>query len=184
MDWRLDPIYRALPRHAEQTDTRQDILRHEEDSDRKNRRERGQSSDDTALWEDRMEVSITALRAFFETLIHPDTQQPQIQAPASEIVISEAAPGTLPPQTKAALAYQRTQRATAAATPPSAPRAAPSADSNNKIRLSTAEQRAIMRLVEDLDHLAASGVQSLIVLRHESFLESIQIAVKTAKAAL
>ncbi|QQG36378.1 MAG: hypothetical protein HYS17_00875 [Micavibrio aeruginosavorus] len=171
MESRLDSIFRTNFRQAENADARLEIKRDESEEGRK-RKERGKDGEkDGAEWEDVTTLSVPALQQFLLALISPNTPLPQA---------TPAGPGTpesLSPQQKtahhAAHAYQTTARQ-------QQPSTAASTVQDNPA-LSIEENRAIHRLLKDLDTLLQQNITTIVLRKEGSFLESLQKAVTAAQ---
>ncbi len=167
---RLDSLFISTTRHAESADTRMGIKRDEE-RDQGRRQDKEREKDERPAWEDTTVVSVTALMAFLDSLITEQT--PKNSEPAA----STAPPVNAPPQAAAAAkAYQST--AGAKTQPPPPP------PSGNKPVLTPDESAIIVRLLQDLRILADKGIESLTILRSESFLQSLVDAAARARQGL
>jgi hypothetical protein len=174
---RLDPYFKATFRHAESTDTRQAIKRHDPGERKKKQEpEQEQSKDDTG--QDHTNVSLPALITFLKTLV-ADTNN-KAEQDQTKVSISPAVSDN--PQSNAAMAasaYSKTARTTSPETQ------TPLADTNREsdssmqdIQLSSEERRIIHVLIKDLESLSKKGVSELILLPDTSFLNSILSAVR------
>jgi hypothetical protein len=189
MDSRLDPVFRAIPRHAENSDTRQEIRRHEEQGQQRKNNERDGEEKSPELWEDSTVVSVVALKAFLENMLRdtsPGAAEKQFASAAASAETTVSAPTPPPPASQAAVAakaYQKTYTAThapgpAAPPPPATETAAPS------LALTNDEIRTIHTLIGTLDALLKNGAQALtIVNTGGSFLQSIVAAANAALAS-
>ncbi len=163
------------------------------DEQREERRKKGQKEDEEqnpqSAWEDVTAVSVRALRVFLEDLLAASEKKQKgggiSNTPA--FVTSESPPpenqGAVPtPATQAAQAYQNTVRRSAGNSElhdqGTQNRPAPT---TAQPQLTTEEMRVIHQLITDLGELSRRGVESLTILRGESFLESLAQAVHLAK---
>ena len=170
------------PRHAESSDTRQDIQRHDPDHER--RRRKKQFSEEDLLGDtDGATIAVEALNIFLEnflkTLGEQSKQQFQKHAHNPEAKISE---NTNPQPRKsgqaayAANAYQSmadTQKKT------SLLEDIPVEDAPT-IALEAGEVRKIHALLEDLKILRKKNIEYIRIERSESFLQSLTNAVQKA----
>lgn len=181
----LDPVFKPIMRHAESTDTRQAIRRHDSDEEnrRRKREEHGDEGDD--LWTDRTVVSVIALKAFLEDLLYGENRIQTEKTPDSsnpEDHSSSQAQQTQSVSAKAAGAYQQTYQATHVAPPPGAT-TPPQRDKDAKpqSKLSERETAICEKLIGDLDHIAERQVAELTISKGKNMLQSILEAVKEFK---
>ncbi len=174
---RLDPVFQAMRRQAENTDTKLGIRRDEknDENQRKNKKEKDEES--AALWEDVAVVSVPALQAFLSGLVPASIAD----AGHAEISISASAHQASPtaPVSDAARAAQASRSTPGRAQPP-ASSPAPSPGSPGGVKLSAEEEITIFRLISDLTLLSSRGVTSLEIRKSDSFLQSLVDAVKAA----
>lgn len=168
MDSKLDPVYRALFRHAEHSGDRQDVRREDATGDNSRRRNDRPPPERPAIWQDDTIVSVGALRAILFNLLGAD-----------------AAPSAAPPVTtgpadgaaaRAAGAY-RTTAAHTAAPPPQSPAPATTGPAPG---LSADDVRIIRQLIVDLDRLSARRVDILRIEKNGTFLQSLAAAAEKA----
>lgn len=183
MDSKLDPIFKTRFLQTEPLDTRQAIRRHDDPAYSGGRHHKSWKEEEQDLWEDQTTVSVQSLKQFLAQLIAPatnaggDDQQPAPAPGARERLDN----GDTTPETRkaaqAARAYERTYRAThkneAAASLP--------AQALPAITLSPEEIRIIHKLIDDLEALSGRKVETLIILKSESFLQSLVEAVRRHK---
>lgn len=183
MDSRLDGIFRTTFRTAEQTDSRLDIRR---DEDQHHKRKDKEDKEDSGEFDfdDDAHVSVSALYVFLRDLLvqggvtntpHTDQAPQTPQAPTPEP----------PPHDQmaqrasmAANAYQTTARSgtpslsiSDTAPPPAPPPAGQTVD------LSADEIKIIQGLMVNLERLAKRGVTTLTIRKADTFLHSLQTAV-------
>ncbi len=163
MDQRFDPFIRNLPRHAETADSWMGIRRHEQDKPPK-KDDRHKKNGDDPVWEDVTAVSLEALRLFLEGLV---TAQ---QAPVSSAPVTPHTPAG-----DAAHAYQATASRYHHTPPP--PSSSPDAPA-----LNTDEQRMIHQILESLARLQERGLETLVIVKGGTFLESVRESVRQALA--
>lgn len=165
MDSKLDPVYRALFRHAEHSSDRQDVKREEApggDHRRKDDRDRPERPDP---WQDDAAVSVSALRAFLLNLL--GGEQAAAQAPP------QMTPRPSDPlAARAAGAY----RTTAAHQEP--PTAIPAADPTARPApgLTPDDIRTMRQLITDLDRLSSRQINMLRIEKNGTFLQSLSAA--------
>jgi hypothetical protein len=180
-------IFTTTPnRHAESTDTRQAIGRHEPDHQRRRPPSEDEPGDIFDL-DDEAYVSVESLRLFLEN--YKRTQDVQAADAATENT-SRASADTPPPidqkplttspyAAQAAKAYESIARA---AKPETLEK-----PENDKVKApsgSGADFSTVDRLLADLDLLAAAGVETLHIQRAVNFLASLLNAVEREKARL
>ncbi len=190
MFYSIGNIFTREPRQAEQTDTRQAIQRHDPDFEQSAKQQGEDAAEE--FGEDVAFVSVEALTIFLKNFVKEQAEKDQQgltetpladHSPALETL--EQTPPQHPPQNtpaaKAANAYQTTSQVqkqedvlietTDAAQGPS-------------LDLSTEDVRAINLLIDELNDLKNSRIETLRIERATSFLESLQAAVTQAKATL
>jgi len=177
---RLDPIFRALPRRTESTDTHLGIHREEKQDDRKRKDGHGKDEEDSALWDDSTVVSVRALKVFLSgmlgTSVDANNEKIDIDDDPGDGSVAQTRAPSSPQAARAMQAYGGRSRAVE---PPQHPNSAmQSAESS--LKLSAEEERVIHRLVADLDVLAGRGVTDLNIRRNKSFLQSLVDAVAEA----
>lgn len=174
---RLDPVFQSLPRQAESTDTRQDIRREEKTGDEGRKGGRDKEEKQQQLWEDSTVVSVRALRAFLAGLIarsagggHADVRVSVAQPPAHPPAQQNRNQPSTTESARAARAYKSMYYTGQKEHQPPLP-APPAAEGG--IKLSPEEDRAIHKLIADIDILAARGVETLPINKSGSFLQSL-----------
>ena len=166
MDSKLDPVYRALFRHAEHSGDRQDVKREDATGDHNRKKHDRPRPDRPDPWQDDATVSVTALRALLHALLG-----------AGETV---AAPPSVPPRmtdpasARAAGAY----RSTASQGTPPAPLATASA--GPAAGLTDDEIIAIKQLIAALDRLSSRQIDVLRIEKEGTFLQSLSAAATRA----
>lgn len=180
----LDPIFKSQMRHTETLDSKRGIRREDEEDPRRRKQKDRSEAHDPDLWEDSTSVSISALRAFLKDLIAQsgtgDDRKTDDQASVKKEQDQEKPSGA---NAKAASAYQRTYSATHHDEVREAPPATRERHSES-VKLSTEEQRAIHKLVDDLKLLEQAGHRDLVIGKNTSFLASLIAAVDTAKTEI
>jgi hypothetical protein len=185
---RLDNIIKNTLRHAETTDTRQDIKRHEARSinDKNNKKRKKKTQDE--LWEDETIVSIPALLTFLKSLIKMQTQStaagPDNSIDNSSNSSSLQQADKNKPSAKAAQAYQNTARSSHKSSEPISHHEHLNSEQNVDLVLSTEEQRHIHLLIEDLNALYNQGHENLRIIKDGSFLDSIVSSVALFKSKI
>lgn len=167
---RLDSFFVSTMRHAESADTRMGIKRDEE-RDHGRRQNQEKEKEEEPRWEDTTIVSVTALTAFLESLIaeNPKDPEPSVKTQAA-LPQSQAA--------AAAKAYQTTADAR------TQPQPQPVSSSASKPALTPEESSTIVQLLQGLKFLADRKVESLTILRSDSFLQSLVDAAARARQGL
>ncbi len=176
-------VFAPKPRHAETTDTRQEIQRHDPDYERRKGKKRdddapfGFDEDDSAL------VTVSALQVFLENFLKsqmettsnsstPEDTPAVFTAPTNEAPAAPTGRAAM-----AASAYQHGAEATQ-----SAPPRMQTGDMNaNPLGLKTQDLRLIHGLLRDLKILAERRIEYLQIERSESFLQSLVDAVEKIK---
>jgi len=167
---RLDSFFVSTMRHAESADARMGIKRDEERNQGRRQNQEKEKEEDPR-WEDTTIVSVTALKAFLESL----TADQGSQNSASSVPV--AAPPVAPqPQAAAAVKAYQTTAGTKTQPQPSS--------SGSKPVLTPEESATIARLLGDLKLLADRRVENLTILRSESFLQSLVDAATRARQGL
>lgn len=167
---RLDSFFVSTMRHAESADARMEIKRDEERNQGR-RQNNEKEAEDTPRWEDTTVVSVPALMAFLESLI---AESPQNLQPS----VVEKSPN-VPQQPQAAAAAKAYQTTAGTRTQPQ-----PSLSSGSKPLLTPEETSTIKQLLADLEFLANRKVESLTILRSDSFLQSLVDAAARARQGL
>ncbi|MGB4107484.1 MAG: hypothetical protein WBK55_06785 [Alphaproteobacteria bacterium] len=175
-------IFNIRPRHAENTDARLDIRRHDPDQERRRKKDSEVQNNPGFETDDNATVTVEALRVFLlnflESLQAPATGAATSAkiSPEAETHVPETPAHTDGEAAKAADAYRHAaqKKHHAPVTPPPA-QAAPA------IELAADDVRAIHRLLADLGPLAERGIEYLTIERGKSFLASLTAAVEKAK---
>lgn len=187
----LGPLFKTTFRQAESNDTRQNIPHDERDKGQKKREEEEETNNPNALWEDTTGVSVSALQAFLINFLKtiPEAQDIHLNQTTDQDQILPARPPEpkRPTNTKnarAVRAYQSmAERGQGSATqhvkPKHKDRIEPTAD-----LVASQELRDIYALIDDLDVLAAKGIQNLTIEPAVSFVESLRNAVKIEKSKI
>lgn len=165
----LNTIWRAMPRQAETTDTRQEILRH--DPDQRRRKQEDERDNETDLFgDDRADISIESLEAFLHTLLRDYTAPDRQDSETAGATIDSDVPRS--PNAQAAGAYARTADYH---TPHHGAVNIPVDESVSEEAeaLSNEEIQMIHRLLSDIEHLKARGIQSVKLLQAPTFLECV-----------
>lgn len=182
---RLQPI----KRETENTDTRQEILRHDPDEQR---RKNARKNDDQSAYaeDDFTGVSVESLRAFLVAFIEDIHEEPKKGEKSYEVFEEEKAhereeEHNQPQSPQAAQAYEAYSNAASAYSHTMHSHNVKDAEATAKnLGLSVDEVRSIYTLIEDLDTLQERGVQYLRIERGTSFLNSIENAVAAIKLGL
>lgn len=170
----LGQIFSPPPlRHAEHSDTRQEIQRHDPEFERRRKKQNPQASDEQT--ETVPIVSVEALLAFLQAFVKKN----QPVGIIGENANSTPQTPTAAPASYAASAYQNTARAQQKNT--ILLETTDSAAQGPEMNLSAADIRLILRLIEDLKLLKAAEIEQLELGRAATFLQSLQDAVNTAK---
>lgn len=175
----LGPLFKATFRHAEESDSRQN-LPHEVNKDGR-RKNDGETDNHVELWEDSTGVSVVALRAFLINFLSGTTKQTGLahQPDAADSAAAPSRPAANTATARAAGAYQSTADKLEPhhTTPPAVPSAAPRTDAD---LVAGADIRLMHGLIADLETLEQAGVEMLTLNPAESFLQSLKNAVDTA----
>ncbi len=192
----LSPLYKILMRHAESTDTRQEMHKDETRVQNLNNDDQSAGNFSPLLWEDSTSVSVSALKYFLEAILAVAQKQsrPEVQTPPPEDVVPTEQPEMPPVHTpdagtqRALNAYKSTAIATgspeAAAMRPTpimetiAPD--PSA-SDITTDLREEDIQLVKQFILDLTQLELRGVRDLEIDRGQTFLESVRLAITVAK---
>ena len=172
-------------RHAEETDTRQHIQRHDPDQRRRSEDETEETKD-PFTHEDSAIVTISTLRLFLENFLKSLEPKPQ-ETKAQDTKVATPSPQVPPaaadsppkdnPAAQAAHAYQSASRTRAASTHPTPQMN----EAEAKALLGAEDVRTIHTLIEDVKSLEQRGVEFLKIEKGESFLHSLSAAVKALK---
>lgn len=183
---RLDALFRAMPRHAEQIDTRQYIRPKTSDDDRP-KKDGNAKPDDQDLWEDHTDISLAALRAFLEAMISGGDEGVRKEGQDEEgpgAAPSAADKRRSPDASKAASAYQKTYRATHTGGEIDGVDIDMANYHQPAAALVEADRKMIDDLLNDIAFLAARHITSLQIVRGDSFAQSLVEAIKIEKARL
>lgn len=184
----LGPLFKTTFRQAEANDTRQNIPHDEIDKGRRKREEEEAKENEQPKWEDQTTVSVTSLRAFLINFLgtmpeakdmalptQPTTKNAEYQRP------HETTRPTNTKNAKAVRAYQsmaaQSKEHTKSQPPPKTPRAVA-----NKDAIQSKELRDIYQLIDDLDAIAARGIDELTILKADTFVEALKNAVQHVKS--
>ncbi len=187
-------LFTSTPYRAEQSDTRQEIRRHDPEHERRRGKDQGDRQKSESDTEDHADVSVGALKAFLEGFVksmnkveNPSSgsDDKQNEATKSDPNHDQAARTSAPmtrqrksPQAAhAASIYQRTAQKTSGNAPYKN-----TSSSAASMGLEAADIRTIHLLIEQLGELSKRNVQNLRIERSDSFLNSLLNAVKTAMA--
>ena len=172
----LGPLFKTTFRKAESTDTRQGIQR----EDKKITRHRDEKPDDNRisvdLWEDDASVSVESLRAFLIDFLknNKNKDATKVENYAKPLENKTAKPkNTI--IAKATNAYQSLAEKTAPSSIPSLKENDPVSDAD---LIESEEIRRIHTLIEDLDTLSSNNINALYIQKADSFVESLQNAVR------
>lgn len=173
MDSKLDPVYRALFRHAEHSGDRQDVRREEASGDNGRRKDDRERPDRPDPWQDDTVVSVTALRALLLNLLGTPAE-------ASNPAPPPAAPRPSDPMAaRAAGAYRQTA---AHRHPDPAPITTAPLATGPAPGLTDDDIRIIRQLITDLDRLSTRQIDVLRIEKNGSFLHSLAAAAARALA--
>lgn len=186
----LSKIFTISPRHAEQTDTRQAIQRHEPDFER--RRAKKQPESETDDHKTGASVSVEALRIFLEEFLRNNSEEPANQKSSKEENttkppqhVNRQIPQDHPytnPAAQAAGAYANTAH--------TGEKSAilfettDQAGDGPALEISAADIRTIQTLIDDLKILEDAGIEILHIERAATFLDSLNNAVAKIKTSL
>ncbi|MCB9982928.1 MAG: hypothetical protein H6861_04520 [Rhodospirillales bacterium] len=188
----LSKILPLKPRHAEQTDTRQGIQRHDPDFER--RRSKKDAEAETDIDEAGATVAVEALRIFLEDFLRNNPEetsgeanrkQPNPDMTAKQTSEESVAPPPNPqihPAARAASAYASTAHAGEKNTVLF--ETTDAAGDGPALEISAGDIRTIHTLIEDLKLLEDAGIEILHIERAATFLDSLTGAVSKMKAAL
>lgn len=188
----LNNILGTQTRHAEETDTRQALQRHDPDNPRGGRKKK--QKEDEPGFEDGVAatLSVEALKAFLKTLLESKTPQAQsanIQEPTDYKIQTEMELDKNPTKHVSAHAAQAAG-AYQSATSHAQKRenvlleTTDTAVSGPEFDLSATDIRTIHQLQEDLNTLSNHNIEYIHIERAETFLQSLQNAVKAAKVKI
>ena len=181
----LGSVFKTTFRQAESTDTRLEIRREEKENSGKKKEREKDGPDDTALWEDSMAVSTTALHSFLVEFLKshgaPLPQEENVALSTEATSSRQIRPPVSSVAARAIKAYTAMAPTQAAPTALQAP--ATPVEVNPADLLDAEEIRAIHTLITDVEALAKAGVQTLNITMVGTFLESLIEAVRLTKTA-
>ena len=168
----------ARDQKTQQTDTREEIRRHDPDQERKKGEHKGFAEEQGIFGDDQTEVSVQSLETFLPMLLkNYGGKQPS----PDKVEASEKIDQTNP-NARAAGAYARMAKYGPSPECPSVEietqEGSGQEDSNPK--LSKSEIQAIHRLQNDVAKLKAKGVHAIYINKAGTFLESLQNGVAEA----
>ena len=191
MFYTLGNILSPQSRRTEQTDTRQEIHRHDPEYERR----KGQKQDkkDEINLEDGAIVSVEALKDFLENFVRERTRQNQTEQPGAQ-KSEEQAPT---PETNTQQSQTRTPLNTPSAQAASAYAQSAHMNDHSKVLLETtdktegpaldlsaADMRTLHVLIEDLKTLQNAKIEIIKLEPAASFLDSLVSAVNKVKSGL
>lgn len=174
---RLEPLFLNQFRQAESADTRQAIREEQKDQRRNQAEQEQEQENDQDLWTDNTVVSIESLRAFLVGFLKDqiDDDSGSIQAPDTPQIQSEHSATTA--GQRAANAYQAMARQNERSySPPPEHKETPATAS----QVESEDIRTINRLIMDLNILAERGQKELNIPKADTFLQSMEMAIKKA----
>lgn len=186
MFWQINPPATAPPvRHAEETDTRQAIQRHDPDRPgRKNGDEKARSEEEAG---NSIILSLDALHEFLIKFLGENGAQsidndtiPQTNLAAQSAIIHHNT-GQSAFAAKAAHAYGNTKKLTAPSTV--LLETTDTGASGPEFSLTTYDTQAMRVLISDIEQLLSLGTEHIAIARAETFLQSLINAVSQAKLA-
>lgn len=173
-------------RHAEHSDTRQDIQRHEPEFYKK-KKDKGEQGTPDDPYEDLTDVSVPALKNFLMGLLDRMQKEAAVEAANMRAATETIRPPASPHAAAAMSAYAK--RSGPAAPPPPPPPSLPPIAEQQQTAGSALDQAAanldrplVLELIRDLDRLAAEGIHAIALEKGESFLLSIRAAIDGARA--
>lgn len=185
----LGPLFKTTFRQAESNDTRQNIPHDERDKGRKKREEEERQETQIDPWNDSTSVSVEALRTFLVNFLKtlPEVKESVIQRyeKPQDTFSTRPHESKRPTNThnaKAVRAYQNMADHSITPRPQM-----PEAEKNNPRRVTadmmeSQELRDAYQLIDDLDGLAARGVERLYIPKADDFLESLKAAISFEKS--
>lgn len=185
----LGPLFKTTLRQAEQADTRLQIRREDKENQGKKDDLDEEPVDTSALWEDSTEVSVEALRTFLIEFLKTkghDTPETVPDPDNNVSIMSGLEPEYRPPVTnraaRAVKAYSSMQTQNYGPPPTPPPVETEEPEEVDLVSLLKADELRTMHvLIAELDLLARKGVQTLIIEKADSFLESLVLAVRLEK---
>lgn len=170
MDSKLDPVYRALFRHAEHSGDRQDVRREDATGDHNRKKDDRPPPERPDPWQDDTTVSVAALRALLLGLLGGGDVPAAAPPPAAPRMTDPAA-------ARAAGAYRSTAAHGPASPPPVTAAAAPAGPAPG---LTDDDVRAIRQLIAALDRLSSRQIDVLRIEKAGTFLQSLSAAAARA----
>lgn len=176
----LNKVSEKLPTardpRTKQTDTREEIRRHDPDHERKKGQHKGFAKEQGLFGDDQTEVSVLSLETFLPMLLKNFAAKPDDKA--DNVKIDQADQNN--PNARAAGAYART----AQYNPPVKEETDNDTPDNSKDvdhpTLSNEEVKAIHNLQADVAKLKAKGVSVIYINKADTFLASLQNGVQEA----
>lgn len=169
-------------RRAEESDTKQEIRRHDPDQHRR-KKDDDENAEPLDIFDDLADVSIPALRGFLQTLLAKIETAKNVGNTGHNHYEDHHAHRTpANPKAAAAMAAYQTRAATSATPPPAPPpieNAPVSVLDAATLNLDRAELLSILR---DLDTLESRGVTGIPIERGDGFLASIRAGMAKALA--
>ena len=158
-------------KRAEETDTRQAILRHDPEFYKKKKDDQPGFKDP---YEDLADVSVDALKNFLLGLLERvETSQAEALPPQQEVRAAAS------PQAAAATsAYQR--RATGAPPPPPPPTTKPQASALDQAAANL-DRNEVLDLIRELDALIADGITAIALEKGDGFLGGIRAGINRVR---
>ncbi|MEM6781842.1 MAG: hypothetical protein AAF569_08265 [Pseudomonadota bacterium] len=172
---RLEPLFLKQFRQAESTDTRQ-AIRDEPKDQRQKKDEEQKRENNQDLWTDNTSVSVESLKAFLIAFLKDQIEQDKTAAHSSDSFHSASAKPATTIGGHAVQAYQSMARRNE--------EHQTSFENTQKQDANSAQSediRKINHLIRSLDSLDKKGVKELVIPKAGTFLESIELAVKTAQ---
>lgn len=178
----LGPLFKTTFRQAESSDTRQAIPHNEREQQRKKNHEDNEKNSKSSLWDDDTSVSVVALRTFLLDFLKtiPGTKSKPVRVAPNAQNQEKEIKRTKSLNAQAANAYENTAQQAQDYNPEyESIELEPTED-----QLQSEEIRDIHKLIHDLNTLSHNNIQTLHILRAESFIESLKNAVYLAKSKI
>lgn len=179
------PTTPAPDAKAQQTDTRQEILRHDPEQERQKKNKQSKDDGGGLFGDDLTEVSVDMLEVFLHQVLENYTGQDASEQNAAsgqeDINIDTAAmedPANVKPNAKAIGAYARTASYTSHDVPHPAPTESVSAP-----HLSSADMQLVYQMQKDIKLLKERGITAISIIQgapDEGFLQTIHNGMKRA----
>jgi hypothetical protein len=172
----LGHIFAGQPRKAENTDTRQDIKKHDPDHEKRRRKDAEHDGRPENQDLDFAVVSVDALSAFLESFL-TSAEDKESSAPAAAAVRTPHAhaPSLSPENAQAINAYKTSTHRAAMTSSAPAPEKTTSA-----LKLQPDEKVLIYKLLENFRILKARNIEVLRIERSDTFLKSLEESVAKA----